>query len=87
MSAFAALTLAVNCWIIANKLATALLAAICLLNAAFLLTSSTVIFLASLSTLYSDLVFLITRGIMLGDSGSPSGDGGAGYFPSSGTTW
>ena len=86
MSAFAALTFAVNCWIIANKLATALLAEICLLNAAFLLTSSTVISLASRSALYLALEFRITVGTMFGVYGSPSGAGAVGYRPLAGRT-
>lgn len=71
---------------IAKRLATALLAVICLLKMAFLFTSSTVIFLASLSTLYSAWALEITVGTTFGVWGAPDGDDGTGNDPLSGTT-
>lgn len=69
---------------IAKRLATALLAVICLLKIAFLLTSSTVMVLASLSGLYSAWELAITLGTTLGVLGAPVGDAGTGKLPLSG---
>ena len=79
MSALAALTLAVNLWIIVNKLATALFALIWRLKIAVFLISLTVILFASLSKLYYAWAFAIICGAGFGVDGAPAGDGnGAG---------
>ncbi len=71
-----------SCWMIAIKLATALLAKSCLLNAAFLFTSYIVIALLSLAELYWAWAMLITDGTVFGKLGGPTGDGeGVGYLP------
>ena len=80
-SFLAALTLAVNCWIIEIKLATALFALSCLLKAAFLLISSIVGDLASLDGTYGAWALLITLGTILGVAGFPVGLPGVGNLP------
>lgn len=72
-SLVAALTFAVNLLTIETRLATALLALICLLKIATLFTSSTVIVFASLGALYSAWALAIIAGAGLGTIGFPAG--------------